>query len=642
MYRTLALPLLAALLALPTSAQTITSLPDGSLHPSGRLRIHGTGFGSSGQVDIGGLDAIVTTWTETAIHAYVPETVALGVVPVQVHASTGSSNVMPLEVTERQADGRLLWRFQADAPRLNPHEAAVAADGTVYIDDIWGRLYAIRPDGGLAWVFDGNDGQPGTGGEGPVSLLTDGTIIFATNPLGQETRINAVHPNGTRRWLWSEFSLAYRFCAGPDVGPDGNIYAVLDRAHVGTLGAFSLDPNGNLRWSNQGDPLINDEGTLGHRIEFSDDAFFVAFDEQQVPGVTANWMFAFEFNGTQRWSLPGCARVGRPHVRPDHSILVQWGLDSQIRSLDENGVTQWTETTSGNLAWPVLDGLGNAFLYRPVQKLQSLFPDGTERWAVTGPQLGWPNFLGVSPDSSVLCDGGRMNFGEPGWIRGYGADNGDLLWEVTLPEEDMGGAIGDLVVSGEPSFPADSSRVYSPVEALVFDTPNPYSYLYAVSLEDPPIETFCDAVAANSTGQPVRLAGEFGSTPGSGLHLEAQGGPSGEFGYFLVGSGAESTNPNPLGMGWLCLSVQSGEWITRYNVLASAANSLGRFDASGVLQNQIGTSSVGSGFDVPSVVPTLGGLTITSGMTLHFQLWYRDSAAAPGASNLSDALTVRF
>jgi len=58
-----------------------------------------------------------------------------------------------------------------------------------------------------------------------------------------------------------------------------------------------------------------------------------------------------------------------------------------------------------------------------------------------------------------------------------------------------------------------------------------------------------------------------------------------------------------------------------------------------VLQNQVGTSTVGSGFDVPATVPITGSPTISAGSTWHFQLWHREAA---GASNFSNGLSVTF
>ena len=62
------------------------------------------------------------------------------------------------------------------------------------------------------------------------------------------------------------------------------------------------------------------------------------------------------------------------------------------------------------------------------------------------------------------------------------------------------------------------------------------------------------------------------------------------------------------------------------------------FDASGTLVNLFGTSSTGTGFDVPAVLPSPPGGIINAGQTWHFQLWYRDGVA----SNFSDGLSVTF
>jgi hypothetical protein len=95
----------------------VNSLSESTLNRSGRLLIFGSNFGSNpvdGQVLIDGLDAITTTWTNTEIHAYVPEGSSLGSVPVQILTLGGSSATVMLEVTQRQADGRARWRFPTD------------------------------------------------------------------------------------------------------------------------------------------------------------------------------------------------------------------------------------------------------------------------------------------------------------------------------------------------------------------------------------------------------------------------------------------------------------------------------------------------------------------------------------------------
>jgi len=148
---------------------------------------------------------------------------------------------------------------------------------------------------------------------------------------------------------------------------------------------------------------------------------------------------------------------------------------------------------------------------------------------------------------------------------------------------------------------------------------------------------FCDPAELNSTGQPTLLTGVVSSSAGSGLHLEASQGPSGQFGYFLIGTGASDPGI-AISQGRLCLDIMNGNQIGRYNVVGGSWNSIGLFDAAGVIQNATGTSATGSGFDVPSTIPTIGG-TITAGTQWHFQLWHRESA---GSANFSNGLSFTF
>ncbi len=144
---------------------------------------------------------------------------------------------------------------------------------------------------------------------------------------------------------------------------------------------------------------------------------------------------------------------------------------------------------------------------------------------------------------------------------------------------------------------------------------------------------FCNPANANSTGNSVTLASSDMS--GSGVfHIEAEGGPLDQFGMVIVS--ATSIDPGiPVSDGALCLGAPIG----RYGTTAGPGlNSIGRFDAAGVLQNLFGTSTTGTGFDVPAVLPSPPGGIISTGSTWHFQLWYRDGSN----SNFSNGISVNF
>ncbi len=234
------------------------------------------------------------------------------------------------------------------------------------------------------------------------------------------------------------------------------------------------------------------------------------------------------------------------------------------------------------------------------------------------PQVGqgWVSYSFAIPSASTAAV-------PPGWSGGYAGD----------PENFRPGV--------------DWNDVIQNVDRVEFWWLNPSFFAifqqWDVGIDNVCIETvgttFCDPANPNSTGLPTQLSGSLGSGIGSGLHLEAAQGPAGEFGYILIGTHASDPGV-PISQGRLCLGTAPGQGIGRYNVSGGPMDSVGQFDAGGVLQNMVGTatSSGGSGFDVPSPIPSLGG-SIAAGQTWHFQLWHREAA---GASNSSNGLSVTF
>ncbi|MCP3879883.1 MAG: formylglycine-generating enzyme family protein, partial [Sulfitobacter sp.] len=151
--------------------------------------------------------------------------------------------------------------------------------------------------------------------------------------------------------------------------------------------------------------------------------------------------------------------------------------------------------------------------------------------------------------------------------------------------------------------------------------------------------SFCN-VTNNSTGQPTTLTGAFGSGVGSDLHLEVTQGVPGELAYFLVGN--EATSGVVISNGLNCLIGTGTAQVFRYSVAGGLSNSVGRFGSAGVFQNLVGTSSTGTGFDVPDTIPSAPSTMIMSGDTWHFQVWHRDRAVQTSDSNFSNGLSVTF
>ena len=87
----------------------------------------------------------------------------------------GVNAIGPATPNAPQQNGRIKWRFTIPAEYTAFHPG-VAADGTIYVNDVHGQTYALNPDGTLRWSV-----QTGvTGADGPVSVGADGTIYVMT------------------------------------------------------------------------------------------------------------------------------------------------------------------------------------------------------------------------------------------------------------------------------------------------------------------------------------------------------------------------------------------------------------------------------------------------------------------------------
>ncbi len=125
----------ASALAVPGVSPQIESLSTQSIDRSGRLLIFGANFGATqgkSRVLIDGRVAIATTWTDTEIHAYVPEAASTASVPVTVLTARGSSNTTPINVTMRRRPIPILSR------RASRYTTAICGHaGRIHLSRIW-------------------------------------------------------------------------------------------------------------------------------------------------------------------------------------------------------------------------------------------------------------------------------------------------------------------------------------------------------------------------------------------------------------------------------------------------------------------------------------------------------------------------
>jgi len=484
----LQISIILALLCLCSIAEAqipqINSLSANTLTRSGRLIISGTGFGSGGgtsQVLIGGHNAIVTRWNDTRINAYVPEQSGTGSVAVQVITSGGSSNTIPLTVTLRQTNGRVRWAFEADVSNLW-FRPAIGTDGTIYVHGSEGYVFALTPDGGLKWIHKVN-WYPYVA----LNVGSDGTVY-----VGSIQRLTAINPDGSERWQFND-PTAQGINSGPAIGPDGNIYFGNDLG----LGAVSLTPNGQFRWSNPGNPILFWYGGIGGETILGPSINGGMIDQMYlVPEPNnATWTLqAFSLaNGSQRFSVPiggqhdafGQQQT-QPAVGPNGNIYVThfkaaggigWVLEAYSPA---NGQSLWYYNGNSGAAMtpPDVGPDGTIYYSANVTRIISFNPNTlTPNWQYSdGTIMYYPT---VSPLNDIVVTGGTQTFGDVGFIKAIRTGSGQLAWSVPLP-----GAFYPeprVVPVHHPRFTPDGKTVYVSTTILAGNENDPHSYLYAVA-----------------------------------------------------------------------------------------------------------------------------------------------------------------
>ena len=452
------------------TAPTISGLSAASLAQAGRLKISGSGFGDTqgtGVVQIGGVSAPVSNWTNNSITAYVPDGAAIGADNVQVITAGGTSNALSLQVTLRPGTvGHVKWRFMADDLFIQGRPA-VAADGTIYAIGVNGHLYALTPAGGVKWIFRVDNANALQ----PVSVGTDGTIYFASI-----ASVYAVNPNGTLKWTFTDPGFATVF-AGPTVGPDGNIYgATSDVGGVeGGLGAFVLSPSGTVISNLPG--FSTRFGYSNIEVAFGPGQWY--FTNNSTGGVSdAGSLWAFSLGSTNLIWNQGA--VGQPRVQPSGNVVVGDGnpVHPGLKDFNPAGGLVWSALGEGtpNDSQTSIDVGSDGSVYVGTlafgigRHLTALNPDGTIRWQFRDD--GIASSPAVSPLNTLVLYS-AYDIATPSHVNAV-STAGLLLWTENLPAEN-GGYVRAM---STPRFGAYGSSAYVGMDVNDYAT-DAYTYLYS-------------------------------------------------------------------------------------------------------------------------------------------------------------------
>ena len=490
---------------------TLTVLEETTLARGQRLVADGSGFGPTAvgaQVLIGGAAAWISHWSDTRVHAYVPEDAPFGSVDVQVVTAGGSSNTLPLVVTPRKPQGRQLWRMKVDQ-QLMIHRPAVGPDGTIYAKDTSGDLFALDPDGGIRWLA-----RNGPDFTGSIDVGPDGTIYLSeqgADPL----HIVAYAPDGTKKWAFPDFN-SQGVLAGPNVGPDGNVYVV---THVGGLGAYSLAPDGSLRWVAD-TPYFSVWGQLGVEWAFADDRAYVG---------TGGRVTAFDFDGNVEFTLGLVEDEDQVAAGPQGQVYFEFWKN--VEAHDRDGNFLWDHFSLGNSIRDPDVGPDGRIYTTFNGGVYALTPGGSELWD------NWANGDShtspiVSPTGGSLVVTGVTTTGYLPFIQSLDLADGSPRWRVDVPFFEGTWGPWSSTFQSRPRFSHDGSVVYVSANGLI--TPIEFGFLYAYQAE--PIADIGQGLAG-AAGEPL-LTAQGPLTGGSTLDLFLAGAAPGSQAYLVLGQEA--------------------------------------------------------------------------------------------------------
>ncbi|MGP1346813.1 MAG: outer membrane protein assembly factor BamB family protein [Phycisphaerales bacterium] len=448
---------------------------DGVVNPSDRLLIHGVAFGNgvgTNQVLIGGEPGIVTSWTDQTITVYVPESVGFGPAEVSLKIGGEIADSMDVTVVEREGDGRVLWYFEGDGP-YSTFRPSVGPDGTVYVDDVRGRLYALDPDGGLKWTVDALRGAQGSGDEGPIAVGGDGTIYVGTNPLGQTVRLEAFNPDGTHKWTFT-IDHALTWQAGPSIGPDGKIYGAMNAGELlgNAFDVFAVNPDGSAAWTTTADPFVFEDAAKGSEMAFIPSSPGGAIDQLVFTadrnGDGRNWGFDLA-SGDQNFATPiaGGNDVGQTLIVGDpetgtHYMMefggiggVGWGL----QSFEPSGDRSWRfdPGIASGATRPAIGADGSIYLGWDLLRLSAVNPDGGERWRTVRDSVSYQGPIPSPSGDAVLALGNYTDpVGSGSFVELRAADDGEQFWTQDVMDEDG----TPVTIYTKPRFSTDGQAAY--------------------------------------------------------------------------------------------------------------------------------------------------------------------------------------
>jgi outer membrane protein assembly factor BamB len=296
--------------------------------------------------------------------------------------------------------------------------AAVGSDGTIYLANHQGVLFALRdphtgPGGGsqrqtleLAWRCHPPESSSW---HATPALSPDGTVYLGFSRPGTRADIEGTlyalrAPTGTgveAEVVWAVNLGPGRQTSSPTIGPDGTIYTI-----SGTGWLFAISPEGEVRWTAQtgpslkAAPALSPDGSMVY-VSSMDGKLYAVSPPSRSDDLKAAVKWAFTFA-----DFPGRTPLIKAAVPPAGADAIGSGASPTVAP---DGM--------------IYVGANNSNFY-------ALTPDGKLLWLFEAEReiAGIWSTAALSADSSVLYFGANK-----GGIYALNRQDGSLAWRFGMP-----------------------------------------------------------------------------------------------------------------------------------------------------------------------------------------------------------------
>lgn len=249
-----------------------------------------------------------------------------------------------------------MWRFRLNTYSIS--SLAIDADGTIYLGDDSGTVYAVNPDGTEKWRFRTMSERIFTSG---VTINADGTIyIGTTGTSGGNSFVYALNPDGTEKW---RFNAGWHVYGAPAIDDDGTIYF---GSRDGNF--YALNPQGQVLWRFPAyyfpvPPAIGHDGRIYAAMYAG----------------SPNWLYCLDRNGNEVWRTSSGWAFGGSAVAHDGYIYSQ--NESTLMATSPDGATIWQSQALRGYGGPCIGRDGTVYACG-WESLTALTPGGKVIWSV--------------------------------------------------------------------------------------------------------------------------------------------------------------------------------------------------------------------------------------------------------------------